>query len=83
MEEKTVHIDYQGQTYDLVIRIEYVGIESHISAQMGETRLLFEPNYTGGIDLLSEGPDLEEGLINEVKRTIIIELDNWTIEEKD
>jgi hypothetical protein len=82
MEQKTVQIDYQGKTYDLVIRVEYVGIDSHITAQLGETRLMFEANPSAGIDIITQGPDLEEGLINEITRTIIVELDNWTIGDK-
>lgn len=82
MQEKTVKIDHQGTSYDLVIRVEYVGIESQITGQLGETHILFASNGAGGVYILTQGPPLEEGLINEITRTIIIELDNWTIEDK-
>ena len=83
MQEKTVQINYQENTHNLVIRTEYVGVDSHITAQLGDTHLLFETNSAGGIDLISQGPTLEEGLTNEIIRAIIIELDNWIIEDKD
>ena len=83
MEEKTVKVAYHGEVYDLVIRIEYVGIESQITGQLGETHILFASNGAGGVYILTQGPPLEEGLINEVMRTIIIELDNWTIIPED
>jgi len=76
MEQKRIQVKYGDVTYDVNVLLEYVGLDCHISAEVGNTQLLFEPNAAGGIDVIIHGDELPQKLINQIKITVLQALED-------
>lgn len=75
MEDKTIQVHHDGVDYQVDVHVEYAGIDCHISAEVGNTQLLFEPNAAGGVDILQHGEGLPEGLINQIAISVMRSLE--------
>lgn len=82
MEQIDTTVSHNDIEYPVRIRVSYADINAVIVAEVLGVELYFEANEAGGIDIRqSSGEPLEEGLIREIVRAVMIELDNNTIED--
>ena len=76
MEEKTIQVQYQGKTYEIDIQVKYAGLNSDITACVGESTLHFKIDPDTGVDTTVTGEPLDKNLVLEIEWAVLKALEN-------
>ena len=76
MDIKEVQVTVNGQVHPVTITVEYRGVDSIITAQIGDSLVYFERNPYGGVDVKVDGEPLPEGVVNEIVMEMVKALEN-------
>lgn len=75
MEEKTIQVQYQGATYEVHVQVTYTGINSDITAQVGESTLYLKVDPDTGVNTQVTGEPLDKKLVLEIEWSVLKSLE--------